>query len=382
MKKILIITWCPFTDSHFENYDLYELSKNFDITIYDITLVLFKRITPKNLIKKKIPKYTKIKYISFFNLKKLIHSIKTVEPNLVINNTDLKNNHIIIKEILRKKHTKLLSIFNYSWTEGIDLFPKNIFYSIKYFINKIIFYFNKKNDNDIAIISGNNLLNKLSSLGKKKYYHHSFAYNFFLKNCKKKTKLKFKRKKKIVSYVDSGFGFHPDFLLNKNLNKNFDKKSYIKKVNIFFLKLKKAGYKTYFLAHPKVKINHHKLFKNCEIIYNRTFDYISLSDIVMFTSSSAIDFAILYKKKLLNLFSSEIKVYPANYKAIQYFSRKFNHLFLNLDKIEHEINVDKTINEKLLHPNSEYDRYINNYVRHPNSKNSKLSELVTKIILN
>ena len=38
---------------HFENYDLYELSKNFDITIYDITLVLFKKITPKNLIKKK-----------------------------------------------------------------------------------------------------------------------------------------------------------------------------------------------------------------------------------------------------------------------------------------------------------------------------------------
>ena len=109
--------------------------------------------------------------------------------------------------------------------------------------------------------------------------------------------------------------------MNKNLNKIFDKKSYIKKINIFFLKLKKAGYKIYFLAHPKVKIKYHKLFKNCEIIYNRTFDYISLSDIVMFTSSSAIDFAILYKKKLLNLFSSEIKVYPANYKAIQYFSK-------------------------------------------------------------
>ena len=40
---------------------------------------------------------------------------------------------------MKKKHTKLLSIFNYSWTEGIDLFLK-IFYSIKYFINKIILF--------------------------------------------------------------------------------------------------------------------------------------------------------------------------------------------------------------------------------------------------
>ena len=103
----MIITWCPFTHSHFENYGLYELSKNFEIIIYDITLVLFKNIIPKDLIKKKITKYTNINYISFFNLKKLIHSIKTVEPNLVINNTDLKNNHIIIKEILKKKTYKI-----------------------------------------------------------------------------------------------------------------------------------------------------------------------------------------------------------------------------------------------------------------------------------
>ena len=61
------------------------------------------------------------------------------------------------------------------------------------------------------------------------------------------------------------------------------------------------NYKIYFLAHPKVENHKQKIYKNCEIIYYKSQEYIKIL-ILLFFYSSVIDYAIIYKKKFFEFF--------------------------------------------------------------------------------
>ena len=180
-----------------------------------------------------------------------------------------------------------------------------------------------------------------------------------------------KKNEKKVAYVDSGFGFHPDFFLTKGINKTFDIKSYSTKINFLFKEFKKLGYENYFLAHPKVDKGYQKIYKNCKFIQNNTHKYIKNSNIVIISSSSLIDLAIIYKKKILRIFSKEMKSYPENLKDFKALSKFFQNQYLNLDNIVSNENIFK----KILKPSKLYDSYFDKYIKHPKSKNVKYSDI-------
>ena len=280
----MILTWTPFYKWDYKRFGLDELDKNFEITIFDISRILFSAININNIYKK----YDKIKTYKFYKKEILIKSLKKKNFDLVINLTGLNSSDDIYKEILKQK-IKIITIADHKLASQI-FFPKKIFIILKYIYKKIQSYFYKKNKYEFFFIGAENIYNKIRSIRAAKIYSHSINYDLCLRD-----KKKIKNKKKIAAYIDSGYGFHPDFHLRVGFNKKFDIKNYSKKVNFLFNILKKMNYEIYFLSHPKVENHKQKIYKNCRIIYYKSHEYIKSSDLVISIGSSVIDFAIIYK---------------------------------------------------------------------------------------
>ena len=205
-----------------------------------------------------------------------------------------------------------------------------------------------------------------------KIYSHSINYDLTLRDGKKKIE----NKKKIAAYIDSGYGFHPDFKLTVGFNKKFNFKNFSKKINFLFYTLKKMNYEIYFLAHPKVENHKQKIYKNCKIIYYNSHEYIKNSDLVIYSSSSVMDYAIIYKKKMLRIFSDEVKSYPTCAKGENDSYKFFKISSLNLDKLI----TKNQILDKIMLPNRKYEKFENMFIKHPKSKNVKYSNLIKRII--
>ena len=375
MKKILLLTWTPFFKSDYKKYNLDILEKKNKIIIFDISQILFKNFNLNKIYRKE----DRIKSQSFLNIKKLIIGLKNIDIDLIINATGLEKNksdwfgkkYSIIFDTLLKKDVKIVSIIDFKNFESLYLKIK-ILSHVKYIIKYLKKIFYAKQKNDIALIGGENIDNKLKCLGRNVFYSHSFCYDYFLRERKKII-----TKKKTVMFIDTGYGFHPDFFLIRGFNKSFDINNYSKKINVPFKSFNDLGFKVYFLSHPKVKKEKQKIYKNCTIIHNNTNKYVRISDIVVTTTSSTLDLAIIYKKKILRVFSSEIEAYPENTRNFKLGSKFFNNKFLDLDDLS---NLKKKIFENILRPGALYKKYFDIFIKHPKSHNMKFSEIIISFL--
>lgn len=366
MKKILILTWTPFFKSDYKKYDLHTLEKKNKIFIFDISRIVYKNFNIDNIYKKN----DRIKVHNYFKVKELIKDLKNINIDLVINATGLEKKNPIIDVIL-KKDVKIISIYDYKNFESF-FFSKKIVFYIKYIIKTFQIFFCPKNLNEIAFMCSKNIDNQVVSLGKKIFYSHSFAYDYFLRE-----KKKLLSKKKTVAYIDSGFGFHPDFFVTRGINKKFKINSYSKKINNLFKNFKDLGYEINFLSHPKVDIKNQKIYKNCKIVNNNTYKYIKSSEIVIVTSSSVIDLAIIHKKKILRVFANEMNSYPENIKDFKAASKFFNNKFLNLDQ---SLDIKRDIFNDIMMPGKLYQKYFDSYIKHPHSNDIKFSKLIDSFL--
>ena len=365
-KKLLVITWVPIYKWDYIRYGFDKLSKKYSLIIFDLSCFLFKEFKVKELYKKK----DKIKCIEFHDLNEIIKAIKKTHVDLIINLTGISQKHPIYQKLLEKK-VNIISFIDFKLSNYF-YFPKNIILYLKFFL-KIFLNFHKKNSNDFAIVAGDNLLNRLNSIGKNIIYSHSINYDLAIK---KKYNKNGKKNRKIACYIDSGFGFHPDFKLSRGINKKFNVNTFANKLNIFFKKLNLIGYDVYFLAYPKIPKKNQRIYKNCKIIYYKTLEYIKNSDLVITTSSSTIEYAIIFKKKILKIFTKEIKSYPKNMDEYNGFKNFFSKNVINLDlKYKNE-----EIKKKIILPNKKYLEYISKFVKHPKSNNTSFSKIIKKLI--
>ena len=95
MKKILIVTWVPLYSWDFKRLDLYNLKKEFQIIIYDISKIYFKKINLKKIYKKK----NLIKALQFSNIKAFYKKMRKQKIDLIINLTGVKKSNFIYKEM-------------------------------------------------------------------------------------------------------------------------------------------------------------------------------------------------------------------------------------------------------------------------------------------
>ena len=370
MKRILVLTWVPFNKWSLKRFGFNKLNKpNYEVIVFDIGDIIFGKV---NKISRKYFRNDGLKTYKFKNKNKLIRELRNQKYDIIINFANIDRSNIIFKEIL-KKEIKIISIVDHKLMMNL-FFPKIIILYFKYFLKKMSLFFVKKNKFEIALLGGNNILNKFEAIGKKIIYSHSINYDFTL-GYKYNDNNNNKNKKKIVSYIDSGYGLHPDFALKSHINKEFDLKNYSKKINLLFKILKKMGYKIYFLANPKVRSKNQKIYKNCKIIYEKPLECIRKSDLVISTNSSIIDYAVLYNKKILQIYSKEIESYPIVNRNNS-FSKFFEHKTLDIGKLESKVQIL----DKIMYPNKKYKLYEDMFIRCKNSKKISYVNLIKKLL--
>lgn len=163
------------------------------------------------------------------------------------------------------------------------------------------------------------------------YNFNSTDYNNYLNNnCQVVEK-----ENKYIVFIDEYYPFHPDAALF-NL-KTIDPIIYFRQLNHSFDIIEhKYNMPIVIAAHPKaLKYKDYNYFSNRKVEFEKTFTLIKNSCFVIAHDSTAIDFAIMCKKPLLFLTSSEIKLKMVpNYNAIKFCAALFNSPLFSMDKID------------------------------------------------
>ena len=97
MKDILIITWTPITRFSFERvYGFNDLENDFNLTIFDVSRLIFK--THLHNLYDKRGKITSISINSYNEINKYI---RKKDFKIIINLTGIWETHLLYKEIIR-----------------------------------------------------------------------------------------------------------------------------------------------------------------------------------------------------------------------------------------------------------------------------------------
>ena len=369
MKNIIIITKSKFQKRDYDRFGVTILSKYFNIEIYDLSKIL----SPISNTFYKDLNYKNLHYINnifhFINLLKKKNYFVAIDylensPYEIIFRLVLKINNIKIVKFLGGVKPKIF-YGDLKFNKKIN-FLKNLYFSFKGVIASLL----NKSFIDIVMVSAKNFFYQKSLVGsvKKKIFTNTYDYNEFLSISKNKPV-----KKRYFVYIDQNFINHPDFLIKKR--EPFVDISFYNSLEFFFRSIeKKYRIKVIISLHPKTTLKN-KIFKNYSRISRLpTSKLIKNCTHVFAHYSTAISFAVLFKKPMTFLTSNRLKKIRPGYQT-KIMSELLQSQLINIDgKI---INITKSLDKK------SYLSYEYNYVKHPNSnkKNSwiTLSEYLIKL---
>ena len=235
----------------------------------------------------------------------------------------------------------------------------------RYFI-----YLKSKIKYDYIILSGLAGLNTTKAIkSKKKIFLHSLDYEKYL-NFKQSNITK----KKYFVFIDQYLPYHPSKFFRKEKSQ-VTEKNYFPKLNLFFEQIEKSyGIEIIIAAHPRANLNRYKtLFKRRKIIKLKTIELVKNSLGVLTHTSTAISFAILYKKPIIFLTSNEIIRSYDDYRVHSY-SRLLNCRLFNISNFKKNTKIKK-INNLFKIDKKRYQLYLNNYVKHPDSESKSIVDI-------
>ena len=322
----------------YKNYFLVYLKKYFSIRIISCSNIFHKNLK----INKDIDIKRSILYKpdSFQDLKKKINIIKP--DYVVLGGSDLFKNKIY--NLLDINRVKIIDFyihypefhkisFNLILRTILDL-KIFIFFSefLKIFITKFKYFFtkhrNKKNPILFDLIFFSGYLAKNYILKKKIFKNiislNSFEYSLPLRKLKKR---------KFAVFLDNLTFGHPDrsIIDIKELEAN----NYYFEMNKFFNFLK-FFFKLDIIiaAHPKTDLKKFKkYYENNEVIINKTHDLIFSSEFVMaHSTTSAINFAVIYKKPIIFITSNDINRDFYYYKMLLFKNSILKQPLINISK--------------------------------------------------
>ena len=146
----------------------------------------------------------------------------------------------------------------------------------------------------------------------------------------------------------------------------------------FFKYLEKISKKEVIIApHPKTKIrNKSSLFGYRKVISNKTQELIKNADYVLTRNSTAITFALVYKKPIILIYTDEIFLKESYWNSLD-ISKNLKVPLININKFK---------NFKIYKPNKKilkhYLNYLNNFCTFQNlnkPNNEIINNLVSKI---
>lgn len=175
------------------------------------------------------------------------------------------------------------------------------------------------------------------SAGRFKYYPvnsdtkvmwgHTLDYDIYLKERENTTAAE----KSIGIFLDENICFHRDYLYDK-LTPFATPAKYYEPLRNFFETLKaKYGFDVIVAAHPRSKYeNLSNYFGDREVVQGKTIDLVKRSRFVISHASTAINYAVLFKKPVLFITTDELKASPQG-RVIEHMAAQFNKRTVNIN---------------------------------------------------
>jgi len=390
--KIALILDISFTKRDYKRFGISTLRKKFNVFIFDFTQNFSKSLSKLKFAKKiyKCRGYYSVKNINEF--KKILKKTKLSNCINYISNKSLE--YKLVK-ILEEKKVPLIKIQNglvigpedpRSFMQKLHiLFLKftnkkrfNAFLANQF--NKIKNKFIKKKPKivfDKVVIGGKiGLKDPAIGLNTKVIYAHSLDYDNYLINNKT---LKSEIKKPYAVFIDQNLPFHPDATKFFRVDPRCTPKKYYPALNNFFNIIEeRINMEMIICAHPKSDYeNNPNYLYGRKFIKNKTINLIKNSSIVLAHCSTAISYAILYKKPLVFLLSDEYIRSFDNYTPSLY-AKKINSPCFNIDDKD---NYSKIKNVNLFKVDKKkYKMFKDDYIKYPKRSDKKFWELFNEKI--
>ena len=324
-------------------------------------------------------RYSKFEYYNFYDNKfKIIKDIIFNRPKYFV---DISNK--TIGEIFLQRLLKIFGSKRVIFDIGLIPVEKIKYGLLKYFLkNKKYFKFFYKIIErifykliflivlprvDISFTSGR-VGRKLAILRKDKkiVQAHNLDFDNFLKIKNKKN-----NSKNLIVYIDQDIENSIDFKMDGIEFYN------VQKFNKTILRfLSSYGSKVVIAGNNRRKIK--KNIFGIKTIYNKTDQLIKNSKLVIGHNSTALQYAILFKKPIILLSTKEIQLIPTMHKNILTLRKLLNceYYFLK-DNLIKKKKINYKFNKKL------YSKYINNYItENPNNKRKFFDLILNSLDLN
>lgn len=256
--------------------------------------------------------------------------------------------------------------------------PKMVFQKLKSYLMKKIYaipyYISGLQPPQYLLVDGYRHPNRppLPDTKTQVIWAHTWDYDLYLENQNKPSE-----KSNYCVFIDDYLPFHPDFILFPQLAISVNPDNYYNCSNRFFDYFE-ATFKmpVIIAAHPKSRYDlmpHY--FPGREIKKDQTVNLISNSKCVLTMASTAINFAVLYRKPIIFLTMNEL---TKNYYGalITAFAAEFNKKPININQ-----DLATDIKNELLINEDSYNRYISNYIKTPNSPEKPFWDIVANQIL-
>ena len=373
-KKLCFVTSSKFQGKDFDRFGINILNKKYKVSIIDLSGIINKR---------SYSIYKKHNYKSLYEFNSLLSLIKHLRTNKYNFSVDNLNNsfkEIIIRLIFKRFNIKLIKylgslkpkiMFKHIYGNSNNIFKyKDSSNQILNFLKRKILKLINGKLIEILLLSGNNPENIDGYLSKniKRIYTHTFDYNYFLRMTKHSY-----QKKNYILYIDQNFLYHPDYYLNNS--SPFVGKHFNKHIENFLINISKKNNCDYKIAlHPKSlnKKNYFKLSKK-KCFLKQTPELIKNCKYVICHYSTAVSFAVLFKKPIISLTSKELD----NVRwggLIRSMSKHLNTPLFTLEKNNQNLKLINKYDKK------SYKAYLNNYVKHPKSSNlNTWEDLINKL---
>jgi len=222
---------------------------------------------------------------------------------------------------------------------------------------------------NFIIAGGNNILKDIKYFNSNEteiIWSHSLDYDIFLDNESNIDYFKISNfyKKPYFLFLDEYQPFHSDYLYSKN-PPQIDPDIYYLELDRFFSFIEnEKNCEVIIAAHPRSQYEKHPdYFNGRKCIKGDTFNLVKNASCIILHCSTAINFAVLFKKPLIFIKSAVIDEWFG--PAINHLSSFFNKRVIEIDKpcttfdlkIEDQIKIE------------DYNRYKSEYIKLENSEN-------------
>ena len=295
-------------------------------------------------------------YVAIFNAKL---------PYVLFENSVLPKIKNASKQITKTGFLKLFKRFNYSkiYKKPVEMFTHLIAKS-KLYPAKMIITSKPKLSAEKRALKGKDTIMK---------YSMSLDYKVAMDAAENNT-----MEEPYAVFVDQYFVHHPDFKTNHIVH-FFTAEEYYTELNNFLADFSaKTGLKIVIASHPRRSEQQTKDFNpDFEIHYNKTAELVKHSRVALIHFSTAINFAVIFKKPFL-LLDSDLFKNSSVKEEINMFSNYFGQKTVNTSDYHGELeSIDDRISKI---DEQKYDEFLNTYIKHPKAEKETFREQISFIL--